>query len=252
MAHETFKQFRDDLEPHYDELDVLVDKIVNSGKVSASQSKYFEACRFKVKVLWYISQKIESLDRQYREHISAYTGSEDLSDLKLHKIEDRQSDFYIYYPFFEALEFENLLSQGKSCLDCFAKAVGSLYRESPNNIDTLSRVLRENHLDETTKQLLDFIDESKRLHGVIIDPNKGGKKSIRDLIAHRERIDIFFVIRKDAAGKIASISEGALLNMRHCEFMRFPNYLVRDVSSKVWFLALGIVQNCFKVLAQSI
>jgi hypothetical protein len=240
------------LEPHYDELDIFVDNIVSSGKISASQAKYFEACRFKVKALWYISQKIESLDRQYREHLSTFSGDEEHSELRLKKIEDRQGDFYIYYPFFEALEFENLLSQGKSSLDCFAKAVGSLYRESPNNIDALSRVLRENHLEETTKQLLDFIDESKRLHGVIIDPNKGGKKSIRDLISHRERIDIFFIIRKDSAGKINFISEGALLNMRHREFVRFPNYSARDVSSKVWFLVLGIVQNCFKVLAQSI
>src|SRR3990172_3316758 len=200
----TCKLKMDELEPHYDELDAFVDKIVNSGTVSPSQAKYFEACRFKVKALWYISQKIESLDRQYREHISISSGDAEFSELRF------------------------------------------------NKIDALSRVLRENHLDETTRQLLDYIDESKRLHGVIIDPNKGGKKSIRDLIAHRERIDIFFIIRKDDAGEISSISEGALLNMRHREFVRFPNYSVRDVSSKVWFLVLGIVQNFLKVLAQSI
>ncbi len=240
------------MEPNYDELDGLIDEIVNSGRVSELQAKYFEACRFKVKALWHISKRIEAFDSRYREYLSICIGEGELEQMQLKKVTESQESVYTYFPFFEAVEFENLLSQAKSCLDCFAKAVGSIYNESPNNIDSLSKVLRENHLNETTKKLLAFIDESKRLHGVVIDPKKGGKKSIRDLIAHRERIDIFFIIRKSTDGASCTLSEGALLNMRHREFVLFPNYLVLNVSLKVWFLVLGILQNCFRVLVQAV
>lgn len=78
-----------------------------------------------------------------------------------------------------------------------------------------------------------------------IDPMRK-QKSLRDLIIHYGRADIFFSIRKDEDGTYI-LSDGALLNMRNPQIARFPNYKVTEVAAKVCFLLLGIVENCFRV-----
>jgi hypothetical protein len=244
MQNNKSDKLGDELEPHYSEIDTIIDDIIEKFNLSSGTIKYFEACRFKVTALWYLLDKINSLDSKYREYISEHISSNSLQELKLTEIVNGDDLHYRYFPFHEALEFENLLSQGKSCLDCFSKAIGSLYSESPNNIDSLSNVLRSNHFNETTKKMLEIIDESERLHGVIINPASDNKKSIRDLISHRERIDIYFIIRKNQETHKNDISDGALLTMEHDELIRFQNYLVTNISSKIWFLVLGIIQNC--------
>jgi hypothetical protein len=212
--------------------------------IPTKRFKYFEACRFKLKAIYYIQNKIESLDSRYKKFLSFCIGESALHKLTL----SGDKECYFYVPFYEALEFENLLSQGKACLDCFSKAIGSIYKESPNNIDKLLNVLKSKPKNHKIDKLMSFIKESYRLKGVIIDPNSNVKKSIRDLISHRERIDIFFSIRlEDSTGKYV-LSNGALLNMRHPEISRFPNYLVTEISAKVWFLLFGIIENCLKVL----
>jgi hypothetical protein len=35
--------------------------------------------------------------------------------------------------------------------------------------------------------------------------------------------------------------------MRHPEIAKLPNYLVTEIANKVWFLLLGIVENCFRI-----
>jgi hypothetical protein len=251
MQNNALDKLRDELEPYYSEFDTIIDEIINKLKLSPGKTKYFEACRFKVNALWYILDKINSLDSKYREYIALHISNNKLNQLKLVEFSNDKDLHYQYFPFHEALEFENLLSQGKSCLDCFSKACGSLYGESPNNIDNLSKVLRANHLNDTTNKLLETIDESERLHGVIIDPQSKSKKSIRDLISHRERADIFFIIRKDLKVNEFYVSDNALLNMGHDELIRFPNYLVINISSKVWYLVLGVMQNCFNIILEN-
>jgi hypothetical protein len=238
----TIDQFKDDLEPHYDNLDHIVGNIIRP-LIPMKKFKYFEACRFKLKAIYYIQNKIESLDSQYKKFLSLF-----ITENALHKLSlTGDEDCYFYVPFYEALEFENLLSQGKACLDCFSKAIGSIYNESPNNIDRLLNILKSKPKNHKIDKLLSFIKKSDRLNGVIIDPKSNEKKSIRDLISHRERIDIFFRIRLDHNTGKYVLSNGALLNMRHPEISRFPNYLVTEISAKVWFLLLGIIENCFRV-----
>lgn len=238
----TIEQFKDNLEPHYDNLDHIIENIIRPA-VSDGKFKYFEACRFKIKSIWYIERKIETLDDQYKKFLSLCISENALYKLKL----SGDKDCYFYFPFYEALEFENLLSHGKSCLDCFSKAIGSVYDESPNNIKSLINVLKSKPRNDRIDKLLSFIEEAERLHGVIVDPKTNGKKSLRDLINHRERVDIFFNLRMDQdTGKYA-LSKGALLNMKHPEIIKFPNYLVTEISTKIWFLLLGIIENCFKI-----
>ena len=83
MANRICDKLRGVLEPHYDELDGLIDEIVNSSRVSELQAKYFEACRFKVKALWHISKRIEAFDSQYREYLSICTGKGELEQMQL-------------------------------------------------------------------------------------------------------------------------------------------------------------------------
>ena len=237
----------DNLEPHYQNLDHIVDYLIRPV-VSERKFKYLDACRFKIKAIWYVKNRIENLDTQYKELLSLCISKNALNKLSLSKNEDLGEGYYCYVPFYEAVEFENLLSQGKACLDCFSKAIGSVYGESPNNVDKLLKVLKSKPRDPRIDKLLSFIQKSYRLQGVIIDPKIHKKKSIRDLIAHRERIDIFFTIRTDPESGKYTLSDGALLNMRHSSICRVPNYLVKRIANKVWFVLSGIIKNCFEVL----
>jgi hypothetical protein len=242
----TIDKFKDNLEPHYDHLDHIVEDIIRPI-VPNGKFKYFEACRLKMKYIWYIQNRITNLDAEYREFLSLSISENALDKLSLTKNKDWGQDYYLYFPFFEAMEFENLLAQGKACLDIFSKAIGSVYGESPNNIDKLLNILKSKPKNPKLDRLLNFIRETQRLHGVIIDPKTNKKTSIRDIITHRERIDIFFTIRLDHKSGKYILSNGALLNMRHPAIYRFPNYLITEISAKVWFLLLGIIENCFKV-----
>ena len=153
------------------------------------------------------------------------------------------------FSLFEAVEFENLLTQGKACLDIFSKAIGSLYCHGglPRNLKSLVKIL-ESKSDGKVSKLLEFIYHERKLHGVIIDPiSKERKKSLRDLIIHYERADIFFTVRKDDTTHEFILSSGALVNMRHPEIAKLSNYLVTEIANKVWFLLIGIVENCFRV-----
>ena len=239
----TIEKLKDTLEPHYDNLDHIVDDLIRPA-ISPRRFKYFEASRFKMKAIWYIQRNIEALDSQYKKLLFLCISENALNRLSL----TGNKECYFYVPFYEALEFENLLSQGKACLDCFSKAIGSIFNESPKNIDKLINVLESRPKNHKVDKLLSFIKESYRLKGVIIDPNSNKKMSIRDLISHRERIDISFTLRLDHNTGKYGLSKGALLNMRHPEIWRFPNYLVTEISAKIWFLLLGTMENCFKVL----
>ena len=123
-----------------------------------------------------------------------------------------------------------------------------MYSESPNNIDKLVNVLMSKPRGDKIDKILAFIKEVDRLNGVIIDPKSTEKKSVRNFISHRERIDIFFAITLDQNTGKYSTSYGALLNMRHPEVANFPNYRVVDIAGKIWFLLMGIIENCFQVL----
>jgi hypothetical protein len=236
------EEIKDNLEPYYDNLDHIIEDFVRPA-VSERSFRYFEASLFKIKAIWYIQRRIETLDNQYGQFITLRISKNALDKLCL----TGNMDCYFYFPFFEALEFENLLFQGKACLDCFSKAIGSIYGESPNNINKLINVLKSKRKTPKINELLTVIQKTQRLHGVIIHPILKKKVSIRDLITHRERINIFFTIRMDQDSNRYTLSKGALLNMRHPEISKIPNYLVTEISSKVWFLLLGIMENCLKI-----
>jgi hypothetical protein len=233
------ENLQDNLEPHYDNIDNIVERVIQP-KVSNNQFKYFEACQFKIKGIWSLYNRIQILDNHYKKYLSLCISKNVIRKLKLRG----NSDCYFYFPFYEALEFENLLGQGKACLDCFSKAIGSMYGESPNNIDKLLSVLEGKKDDKVNKIIEPLRKAKEKLRGSIIDPKKG-RKGIRDLISHRERIDIFFTIRPDAKEKRYILSEGALLNFKHPEIDKFPNYLVKEISAKIWSLLFGIIENCF-------
>jgi hypothetical protein len=244
----TVKKLKDALEPHYDNLDYIVDDIIRL-KVPEGQFKFFDACRFKVKSIWYIRKRIEELDNDYLKFLSLCISEDSLEELSLIKNKDWGEEYYLYFPFFEAIEFENLLAQGKACLDCFSKAIGSIHSPGalPRKLKSLINFLESKSEDKKISKMLEFIRNAHRLYGVIIDPLSNKEKSLRDLLTHYERVDIFFTIRMDKDTREYVLSDGALVNMRHPRITRFSNYRVADIADKMWFLLLGIVENCFKI-----
>jgi hypothetical protein len=179
----------DQLEPYWEELDGLVQEKIRSA-VRAAHFKYFDACRLKLKALWYINSRVEDLDLKYGRLVDSFLNQETFD-----RFAKNDDGSWSYFPFFEALEFENLLNQGKACLDCFSKAVGSSFGELPNNVSKLEHVLRsnkgKNHRRSTQAyKLLQKIAEARnRLDGIVLDPGNG-KKSIRDLVSPREHASI--------------------------------------------------------------
>lgn len=243
-------ELKDILEPYYDNIDHIVEDLIRPV-VHPKNLKYFEACQFKLKALWYINSKIEKLDNQYKQYLSLCIAEDALDRRSLRKNEKWGEDCYCYYPFYEAIEFENLLAQGKACLDCFSKAIGSVYDEKPNNIIKLINVLKEKKDNPKTDKFLNILKNADRLHGIVIDPKKN-KKSIRDLITHLERADIFFTIHiNNQNNKLEyNLSQGALLNMRHPKIFKMPNYLVTKITERLWFWLKNTIENSFKILVE--
>jgi hypothetical protein len=240
-------KLKDELEPYYDNLDHIVNDIVQP-KVRGDQFKLFDACRFKIKSIWYIQKRIEELDNQYKDSLLSCIAENALAELSLTQNKDWGAEYFFYFPFFEATEFENLLTQGKACLDSFAKAIGSIYSPGglPKNLKGLIRILESKSGDLKVDKIIEFIRHEHKLRGVVIEPLRREQKSLRDLVIHYGRADIFFSIRRDKEGKY-NLSQGALVNMKNPHIAKLPNYNVTEIAAKVWFLLLGIIENCFKI-----
>lgn len=235
---------RDQLEPYYGNLDHIVEDVIKPS-VKKGIVKYFECCRFKLKTIWYTDRRIHEWDEKYKEYLSECISSNAVGQLSLTVKSQKRDTVQCYFPFYEAIEFENILSQGKACLDCFSKALGSMYDQSgANNISKLQKVLESNRHKEKVDELLDVVSETNRLLGVLIDP-KAGKKSIRDLINHRERVNIYFSLRENNGSY--TLSHGALLDMDHPEIPLLRNYLVTNISAKIHTLLSGVIEKSFRI-----
>ena len=232
----------DELEPYWEEFDGLVQERIRSA-VRAAHFKYFDACRLKLKALWYINSRVEDLDLKYGQLVDSFL-TQETSD----RFVKNDDGSWSYFPFFEALEFENLLNQGKACLDCFSKAVGCTFGELPNNISKLENVLksREGKNDRRGKQaykLLQKIAQARNsLDGIILDPGKN-KKSIRDLVSHREHASIYFRITQSQQR-----SPNALVRHDHPEIARLRNYRVTEISETVWYHTKKLVEESLPLL----
>jgi hypothetical protein len=234
----------DELEPYWEELDGLVQERIRSA-VRPAHFKYFDACRHKLKALWYINSRVEDLDLQYGQLVDSFLNQE-TSD----RFVKNDDGSWSYFPFFEAVEFENLLNQGKACLDCFSKAVGSTFGELPNNISKLEHVLKssEGKNDGRGKQaykLLQKIAQARtRLDGIVLDPGRG-KKSIRDLVSHREHASIYFRITQPQRRSLH-----ALVKHDHPEIARLQNYRVTEISETVWYHTKKLVEKSLPLLLE--
>lgn len=240
---------RDRVEPYYMwEIDGVVNDIIKA-KVTPRQFKYFEACKFKMKGLWYIKDKMEEWDEKTAKFVNLCIKEKTFDYfIKINSEETTLNEAYSYFPFFVALEFENLLMQGKACLDAFSKAIGCVFGESPGNIDKLIKVLEgKQRRDQRAGKVLKIIKQSRYLKGVVLDPKRKGKKSVRDLVTHREQAPVFFRISKAKNGKYTT-SKGALLQMRHPELILLSNHLVGNIAGNVWYDVLAVMVNSFKVV----
>lgn len=234
------EDLQDKLEPYWEEVDGLIEQAMHSV-VPSKYFKYFEACRFKLKALWYLMSRVSELDERYGQLVDGFITARNFT-----RFTPNDDGSWSYFPYFEALEFENLLSQGKACLDCFAKAVGSAFGNLPNNLSGLVAILRQKEKRVTGRVASDLLDKiataEGRLKGVVLDPDRQGKKSIRDLISHRERATIHFRINK--SGRTAF----ALVRSDHPELVRLPNYRVTELSSRVWYHTHKLIAESFPIV----
>jgi hypothetical protein len=226
---------------------VFEEKIMPS--LSEHQIKYFQSALIKLKNLWYIHNKIDELDDRYLEFINFCITRQEFRTAYFKKAEQDSPYIYILYPHFEAIEFENILSQGKSCLDCFSRAVGSLFENEANNIDKLKNVLEDfSHKDPKAAAILNVIQsEEKKLRGITLRPNKENKKSLRDIINHRQKAPISFYIYKGKEGEYSTTS-GAILDMHHPHIELMENYLVKIIATRIWYYSLKMVSDTFREL----
>jgi hypothetical protein len=243
----NFVKLKGELEPYFDNLDYIVNDMIKA-KVRGYQFKVFDACRFKVKYVWYIQKRIEELDKQYRQFLLLCIAKNSIENLSLTQIEEFGADYFFYFPLFEGIEFKNLLAQGKACLDLFAKGIGSIYRPDlrPKNLMNLIKILKRKSGDQKVDRILRYIYFEHKIQGVVVDPVDEGQKTLRDLVLHSGRTDIFFSIRRDEKGNF-NLSKGALVNMRSPQTSTLSNYLVTEIAAKVLFLLLSIIENCFKI-----
>lgn len=234
------EDLQDKLEPYWEDVDGLIEQAMQPI-VPHKCFKYFEACRFKLKSLWYLTSRVSELDEEYGQLLDRFLAAGNFT--RFTPNDDGSSS---YFPYFEALEFENLLSQGKACLDCFAKAVGSTFGNLPNNVSSLVTVLRQEKgraVGGVASELLNKIATAEsRLKGVVLDPGREGKTSIRDLISHRERAMIHFRINK--AGRTAF----ALVRSDHPGLVRLPNYRVTELSNRVWYHTHRLIAESFPIV----
>lgn len=236
-------QDEDELEPYWEEIDGLVQDQIRSS-VRTAHFKYFEACRFKLKALWYINSRVEALDLQYGRLVDSFLTRETFD-----RFVKNDDGSWSYFPFFEAVEFEHLLNQGKACLDCFSKAVGSTFDEGPNNLSKLISILLKvkdgkNHKrgPQVHKLLQNISDARDQLEGIVLDPGNG-KKSLRDLMSHREHASIYFSITQSYKR-----SPTALVKRDHPEIKRMQDYSVIEISETVWFHTRKLVVESLPLL----
>jgi len=232
----------DQLEPYWEDLDGLIKEGIKSV-VRPMHYRYFTACSLKLKALWYIQSRVGDLDLKYGQLVDSL-----LKQGTFDRFSKNSDRTWSYLPFFEALEFENLLNQGKACLDCFSKAVGSTFGELPNNISKLERVIKSDgskkhgRSAQASKLLLHNIVVARtNLDGILLDPGNS-KKSIRDLVSHREFVSIHFRIAQSHR------SATALVRSDHPEIVRLSDYRVTEISERVWYHTRKLVAESLPLL----
>lgn len=239
-------RLRDQLDPYWGPIDRLITQDL-SPAVSGKSRRYFEACRLKLKAIWYLKNTVEDLDRKYGRHVDAMLGTSETDTLPLNHDGSRS-----YCPFFEMVEFENLLIQAKSCLDCFARAIGAQFNENPRNLQSLEKILKqaERSSDRTIRDaasgILQIIDAHKpQLIGVILDPGPPphrrpgtpDRKSIRDLISHYESAPVHFRITSGRRSKTAEVRRD------HPQLVHLINYGVPYWSRWVWYRTRNLIEG---------
>lgn len=95
---EIEKAFKDKLEPHYEMLDHIIDDVIRT-KVSEKQFKFYDACRFKLKSIWYILKRIEELDNEYKDYLLLCKSNNALGELPLTKKKIGARNTICIFPF---------------------------------------------------------------------------------------------------------------------------------------------------------
>lgn len=230
----------DRLEPFWDEVDGCVQRVRDLAPDTPTL-RHLEASAHSLRAMWYLRSRIEQLDADYGQLVDDARATGRYSAMFTIA---RPDGSRLYFPFFEALEFEHLLSAGKTCSESFCLGVGSLFRNRPHRPAGLVSVLEAARRKEPRagKLIRPTRDAERKLRGLIIDPDHPKKKSLRDLTQHWERAPIHF--RLDTDGR----SVGALVDMDHPQLVRLQNYRVTYVSDLLWHSLQELLSICLPEL----
>jgi hypothetical protein len=91
----------------------------------------------------------------------------------------------------------------------------------------LIKILKRKSGDQKVDRILRYIYFEHKIQGVVVDPVDEGQKTLRDLVLHSGRTDIFFSIRRDEKGNF-NLSKGALVNMRSPQTSTLSNRLRKN------------------------
>lgn len=239
----------DELFPFWSLVDTLVEKKIKDF-VTPGQYKLFDSCRRKLTCLWYIYKRIFELDYKYARLGEELLTSPQREIEQLVYIKPIGQNEYRYDAYWEAIEFEHLLSQAKACADIFARAVGSFFKNNASNLQKLEKVLeriRGENKDSAKKILIQIDKNKKYLKGIILSPEQHTKnQSLRDLLTHYESLDVWFKIRLPGGKEDAGVY-GGFVDTRG---IRVQNFKAINISQSLWFGLKSMVENSFAILAK--
>ena len=93
-----FVKLKDQLEPYFDNLDHIVNDMIQP-KVRGNQFKLFDACRFKIKYIWYIQKRVEELDNQYKEFLLLCIAKNSIEKLSLTQNKEFGAEYFSIFLF---------------------------------------------------------------------------------------------------------------------------------------------------------
>lgn len=239
----------DELFPFWSLVDTLVEKKIKDI-VTPGQYRLFDSCRRKLVCLWYIHKRIFELYSKYTGLGKELLSSPEKEIKQLVYIKPLGPHEYRYDAYWEAIEFEHLLSQAKACTDIFARAVGVFFKNSASNLQKLEKVLervRGENKDIARKILIQIDNNKKYLKGIILPPDQHNKnQSLRDLLTHYESLDVWFKIRlRGGKGDVGVF--GGFVDTRG---IMVPNFKAINISQALWFGVKRMVEGSFAVLAK--
>jgi hypothetical protein len=255
----------DRLEPFFDDVDGLILRVrdlarysikgeplpdTDPGFLPVEAVRYLQAAGINLKALWYHYQRLVELDAEYKGVVRLPDTDSAGYSIWYTRLSD---DRWTYFPFFEASELAALLGAARASVEMFCQGAGLVFgTATPQNLGGLRKVLKGQSEPRATQ--LDTIANTARdaLLGILFDPkkpkkpdpNQPEKAALRNLVQHLEEAPIRFFVGPDG------MSDGAMVDSRHPQLIRFPNYRVVVIAGDTWGKTRTLLSDGLRVIVE--